>query len=519
VCSASRLRATISRLVLILALAAASCSRQVPRLSSSRVSSSGTPGWAASEDVEPSGSVPTLPYPGTYSGTPTPNPVSDAVDVGHGLQTHIVGTGETLTQIAVAFGSTVEEIVAANGLLNSDQLSVGQQLIIPGVAARVGPSLKLIPDSELVYGPAFVYFDLGAFVAGHGGYLAQYSEEVEGKYLSGTDVVQLVMERFSVGPRVLLALLESQSGWVTTANPAYSTLTYPLGHVEAYYEGLYQQLGWAAVRLNEGYYGLKRGEHATVLVGGGVRAALAPGVNPGTAGLQNCLAALSDSWEQWIQATGPSGVAQTYQRMFGNPFAYAVEPLVPDDLRQPELYLPWEYGTTWYYTGGPHGGWASGSGRAALDFVPGERIPDCSRSEQWVTASAPGLVIRSENGEVQVDLDGDGYEQTGWALLYMHVEARDRVPAGVFLERGQRIGHPSCEGGFADATHLHFARRYNGEWIPAGSGNTPMVLSGWTAHDDVMPYDGTMDRGNEVRTALEQWNDDLNGIVSDNLGP
>ena len=66
------------------------------------------------------------------------------------------------------------------------------------------------------------------------------------------------------------------------------------------------------------------------------------------------------------------------------------------------------------------------------------------------------------------------------------------------------------------ATHLHFARRYNGEWIPAGSGLVPMVLSGWTAHEDVMPCEGTLTRGDEIRAARECWDDDLNGLVSDN---
>jgi len=208
----------------------------------------------------------------------------------------------------------------------------------------------------------------------------------------------------------------------------------------------------------------------------------------------------------------------TYEHLFGNPFAYTVDPLVPSDLVQPEMRLPWESGRIWYFTGGPHGGWGNGSGRAALDFVPGDKLLGCVPSPEWVTAAAPGLVLRSENGEVLVDLDGDGFEQSGWVLLYLHIYTEGRVEPGIHLQRGQRIGRPSCEGGFSEATHLHFARRYNGEWIPAGSGPVPMVLSGWTAHEDVMPYDGTLTGGDEVRTAYECWDDDLNGLVSDN-GP
>lgn len=466
-------------------------------------------------------------YPGTYTGTPTPNPTPADCSNSTGVESYVVQPGETLGLIAAVFGCTVEEITAANGLPDADSIRAGQMLVIPVTATQTGPALKLIPDSELVYGPAYIHFDLAGFVARQGGYLAGYVEEVEGRLLTGTEVVQLVSQRFSVGPRVLLALVELRAGWVTDPQPAAETLVYPLGHVQAYHEGLFQQLSWAAVRLNEGYYGWKWGDRKTVHLAGGGRAGIAPGLNPGTAGVQNCLAELSATWDEWLALTAPpsspplggtegGSFLATYEHLFDNPFAYTVDPLVPPDLVQPELRLPWEFGHTWYFTGGPHGGWGNGSGRAALDFVPGDKLLGCAPSPEWVTAAAPGLVVRSENGEVLVDLDGDGFEQSGWVLLYMHVHTEDRVEPGTYLQRGQRMGHPSCEGGFADATHLHFARRYNGEWLPAGSGPVPMVLSGWTAHEDVVPYEGTLIRDEEVRTACECWDDGLNGLVSDN---
>ena len=458
-------------------------------------------------------------YPGFYSGTPTPNPTPVVRPDATALESYIVQPGETLSLIAAVFGCTIDEIVAANGLPNADSIAAGQALYIPIAATETSPAVKLVPDSDVVYGPAYIHFDLAGFVEQQGGYLAEYSEEIEGRWLTGTEIVQLVSQRFSVGPRVLLALLELRSGWVTQPQPTDKTLLYyPLGHVQEYYDGLFQQLSWAAVRLNQGYYGWKRGDHTTMRLAAGSRVAVAPELNPGTAGVQNCLAELSTTWSEWKALTGPDGFPATYVRLFGNPFAYTVDPLVPLDLAQPELRLPWEFGHTWYFTGGPHGGWGDGSGRAALDFVPPEQSLGCTPSSEWVTAAASGLVLRSDNGEVVLDLDGDGFEQSGWVLLYMHVYAEGRVDVGTYLQRGQHIGHPSCEGGVADATHVHFARRYNGEWIPAGSGPLPMVLSGWTAHEATMPYDGTLIRGDEVRTACECWEDDVNGLVSDN-GP
>jgi hypothetical protein len=110
---------------------------------------------------------------------------------------------------------------------------------------------------------------------------------------------------------------------------------------------------------------------------------------------------------------------------------------------------------------------------------------------------AAGLVLRATNGAVVVDLDGDGREATGWVVLYLHIGARDRVAAGTLIERGQRVGHPSCEGGRSTGTHLHIARKYNGEWIPA-YGPVPFNLGGWEAGRGKGEYFGTLTRDGAV---------------------
>ena len=137
---------------------------------------------------------------------------------------------------------------------------------------------------------------------------------------------------------------------------------------------------------------------------------------------------------------------------------------------------------------------------AALDFAPASNESGCTVSEQWVLASAAGLVVRSERGIVILDLDGDGYEQTGWDILYLHIATDGRVEEGEWLEEGDRIGHPSCEGGIATGTHVHIARKYNGEWILA-DGPLPFTLSGWTAHNGNKPYDGMLTRGGKTIVA------------------
>jgi hypothetical protein len=58
----------------------------------------------------------------------------------------------------------------------------------------------------------------------------------------------------------------------------------------------------------------------------------------------------------------------------------------------------------------------------------------------------------------------------------------------------ERIGNPSCEGGFSNGTHTHFARRFNGEWI-AADGPIPFVLSAWVASGTGREYDGYLTKG------------------------
>ena len=97
-------------------------------------------------------------------------------------------------------------------------------------------------------------------------------------------------------------------------------------------------------------------------------------------------------------------------------------------------------------------------------------------------------------------MDGDGREETGWVLIYLHLEEDGRVEAGSWVDAGQQLGHPSCEGGISTGTHLHIARKFNGEWIPA-DGPLPFNLGGWIAHSGGDPYVGTLTRDDDTVTA------------------
>lgn len=429
-------------------------------------------------------------------------------------QVYIVQSGDTLSGIASRFGCDLDALASANGINNPNALQVGQKLTIPSTEVETGPATILLPDSEFVNGPAYVDFDTGAFAARQGGYLAEYYENVGGQVLSGPEIVALVAHHYSVGPRMLLAILEMRGGWVTDPSPGGAALSYPMGYRGGGWELLSRQLAWAADKLNQGYYDW-RGRGVTFITwGDGTATRYPPSLNAATAGLHYFFAqnAKKSQWRTSV-GDGPGSFAETYQALFGDPAQYAIEPLIPANTTCPTLSLPWSDGELWYYTGGPHGGWADGSAWAALDFVPDEGYLGCQPAASWATAAAPGLIIYSQDGEVMVDLDGDGHEQTGWVLFYLHVGSQGRVPVGSRVQVGDPIGHPSCEGGFSESTHLHFARRYNGEWI-AADGPIPMVLDGWQAHSAGRDYEGTLTRGGAERTACECRDAAFNGLVA-----
>lgn len=413
---------------------------------------------------------------------------------------YTVKSGDTLASIALEYGITVEMLAQANSMSETSVLSVDKVLNIPAPIANssIGPSFKIIPDSELVYGPASAQFALDEFINAKGGYLADYTQELNGETLTAAQIITRVAQNYSVNPRLLLALIEYRSGWVNNSNP--ENTTYPLGLYNAGYAGLYLQLTWAANTLNRGYYLWRANAVATWVIDDGSVVPINPTINAGTAGVQYFFAKVNNrsAWENDVSAFG---LFQTYFFLFGNPFDLGVDPLLPGDLAQPPMELPFASNETWSFTGGPHGGWDSGSAWAALDFAPPGEGGGCDPSSSWVTATANGAIVRAGNGEVIQDLDNDGYEQTGWIMLYMHIASVDRVEPGTYLYTGDKIGHPSCEGGIANATHLHLARRYNGEWI-AADGNNPFVLSGWVSSGNGTEYDGWLTR---EATVIEAW--------------
>jgi hypothetical protein len=306
-----------------------------------------------------------------------------------------------------------------------------------------------------------------------------------------------------------LALVEYESGWLLGDPSNISETDYPLGYINVTKRGLFRQMMIAVQDLALGYYGWREGSLTELTFTDGTTKRIAPDLNAGSVAIQYYFAQKLP-YERWAQTVDKNvGFPALYAELFGDPWvrARSIEPIFPAGLKQPELTLPFEPGKIWAYTGGPHSAWEHEGAQAAIDFAPSSDISGCAVSDKWVLAPAAGLVVRSDKGVVVLDLDGDGNEATGWNLLFLHIASEGRATLDDWLEPDDHIGKPSCEGGISTGTHLHFARKYNGEWVLA-DGPLPFNLDGWITHAGEKPYKGTLTRGEETITASqvgEKW--------------
>jgi len=492
-------------LLSFLVLLISACTKQAhtaPYINFSKLESGPQPEATADPYIPPT-RIPDQPIYTPTPSVPKPLPTLRTEDI-----TYTVQWGDTLKSIAYQYNLLPQQIIDVNGITNPGLIFTGQQLLLPAPEIRdTGPGFKIIPDSELVNSPYTVRFQIISFIDNQPGYLKDYQEEVDGEVQSGSEIVQRISKDYSINPRLLIALIEHQSQWVTTSNEKNNP--YPINYNEAGYEGLYHQLAWAADELNRGYYLWKVKGIGTWTLSDEINVPINATINAGTAGVQHLFSRLF-SYKKWLAAISEDGFFMTYSSMFGYPFDYTYSSLIPDDLTQPHLQLPFEDGVTWLFTGGPHGGWDTGSAWAALDFAPIPGDVGCSASNAWVVAVADGIIVRSDHGAVVQSLDGDSYGQTGWSILYMHIASDDRIEIGSHLSAGDKIGHPSCEGGISSGTHLHIARRYNGEWIPADQ-DLPFIMDGWVSQGLGYAYQGIMTRGEQAIQA-EDTKTDYNRI-------
>lgn len=432
----------------------------------------------------------------------TPFPTRPSFAPGEMVE-YVAQTGDTLPALAARFNTSIPEILAANTFIPATATTMP-----PGMPMKIpiyylpfwGSPYRIIPDSLFINGPAQIGFSTAEFIEAYPGWLKTYRTYVNGQTMSGAAIIDYIALHYSISPRLLMALIEFQAGGLTQPAVAPELVDYPLGYQSWDHKGLYRQLDWVANLLNDGYYRHRMGALRSIVRQDGRIERPDPWLNAASASLHNYFITLYPLSEYEI-AISADGFAKTYQGLFGDIWQNE-QPHIPGSLVQPEFTLPFEPGEFWAYTGGPHTGWGKDQPYAAIDFAPPSVAGGCLTTFLWATAVASGVVVRSSDGELALDMDGDGDERTGWIIYYLHIAAYGRAPLGAKVEQGESIGHPSCEGGTSTGTHIHIARKYNGEWILA-DGILAFNLEGWIAHNGAEAYLGTLTKNTATVIACQ----------------
>ena len=416
-------------------------------------------------------------------------------------------SGDTLPVICAHFGVEPTQVISDDVLDKEKTLAPGVHLLIRDLLDETSRPDILFPDSEFVFSPSAIGFDIQAFAEEQGGYLATNTELMTRGTTRASDILMELALGHSINPRLLLTLIEFESGWITRMPETKEEKLYPLGWIKTDRAGIYFQTGLLIRQLSQGYYGWRAGTLDTITFLDGSSLRLSPLLNAGTVGVMYALAQYHDRAEWETALYGSGNLSVIHQKLFGDldTLTKDFEPLFPAGIEQPKMNLPIPINQKWALTNGPHTAWGLYGPPAALDFAPAGDS-GCNVSKRFALAAAAGRVVRSAGGAVALDLDKDGYEQTGWVLVYMHISTRDRVKVGDVVKADDPIGHPSCEGGSASGTHVHIARKFNGEWVLA-DGGLPFVLSGYRAHNSAesclgnRECNGTLENGERTITA------------------
>ena len=90
---------------------------------------------------------------------------------------------------------------------------------IPIYYLALGKPFQIIPDHAFVNARTQSGFNTAAFVKSYLSWLTKHRVYASGRWLSGAEMVDYVATNYSISPRLLLAVLEYQSGALSLPEP------------------------------------------------------------------------------------------------------------------------------------------------------------------------------------------------------------------------------------------------------------------------------------------------------------
>jgi murein DD-endopeptidase MepM/ murein hydrolase activator NlpD len=326
----------------------------------------------------------------------------------------------------------------------------------------------LFDDRRFTYEPGFYSPQIQAFLETQAGPLKGLSFVIGERRHSFAEVLVGQTSYFSVNPKVILALIELQSGALSTASPSSDQLGWAVGYhgENGNRRGLTAQVRWAVKQL---FYARRDyAQGAPLAYADGSSAPAPPGLSMSEYAIAYALAPTTSPAQLPSRL---SAFLDTYTRLFGDPRR------PPEGWPAPaEPFLSWPLEqlvpvTSFFDHGGPFLSRNFGDG---VVTYWGRREVDIAFAynghDGWDYAAAPpDMALAAADGDVvfagnaddgcatrAVILDhGNGYRTLYWHLARVGVELGEHVP------RGQPVGMVG-ESGCVTGPHLHFGVQYLG---------------------------------------------------------
>ncbi len=341
------------------------------------------------------------------------------------------------------------------------------------------PRAAIIDHERFFYEPDFYSAQIQAFLDTQPGPLKGYRATVGNREHSFAEILSSQAILYSINPKVLLALIEQQSGLLTNAAPAEEQQRFMLGYhgEDERHAGWMAQLTWARRELHRAQRDYASAQE--LVYADQTHSPLPPGLSLAGYAIARVLALTTSAAELPAKLDqGERSFVATYARLFGDPRNAPERPSAAwPSVAAPFLALPMEYvhettsffdhdapflvqnGSTWIYRGDQDAQF-SYDGHDGWDFA---MLPP-----EPVLAAADGVVVFAGNSD-----DGCGIaqvvivdHQNGYRTLYWHL-SRPTVEPGP-VKQGETIGIAGSSG-CATGPHLHFQVQYLGRDVdPAG---------------------------------------------------
>jgi murein DD-endopeptidase MepM/ murein hydrolase activator NlpD len=392
---------------------------------------------------------------------------------------------DAVTPTAVSNPSAVLEATPAptqNGVVAATPTTKGTSGPTATLApsATVTPRLAAIIDSiRYSYEPGWGTLEVQAFLDTQPGTLKSAAYSAGGQRITLAAAIADQALLYNINPKVLLTVLEMESGLVRGANPAPNEIGWAVGYRQDKAWGLGPQLNWAAREL----YRSARDDPGSIAARGW-----------GTYAVARLLSQTVDRDTQgWTFERSTSVFVQTYKALFGEdprlvptgmpapasgPFLrppYALANVVTSSAFDHELPTLSENGSMVTSRGqrnqasyDGHDGWdyVLSTGNSVLAAAAG-RVLVAGWSDDACAQAAGAVILDHENG----------YRTLYWHLSSVGVKPGDKVVAGDLLGKS---GNTGCSLG----AHLHFGTQFLGKstdpsgWCPEGA----VKADPWAAH-------------------------------------